>query len=68
MVCGPEVARIVMELEENSVLKQTRKTEYRHHNKTVGFQKYFKTHADCLVTEIKKYLVTHSLSMMKNVN
>ena len=25
MVCGPEVARILMEFEKNSVLKQTRK-------------------------------------------
>ena len=53
MVCGPEDARIVMEFEENSVLKQTRKTEYRHHEETVAFQKRFKTHVDCLVSEIK---------------
>ena len=55
MVCGPEVARIVMEFEENSVLKQTRKTEYKHHEEIVAFQKRFKTHVDCLVSEIKKF-------------
>ena len=55
MVCGPEVARIVMEFEENSVLKQTRKTEYKHHEETVAFQNRFKTHVDCLVSEIKKF-------------
>ena len=60
IVCGPEVARIVMEFEENSVLKQTRKTEYRHHEETVAFQKRFKTHGDCLVSEIKN-LVTRLL-------
>ena len=54
MVCGPEVARTVMEFEENFVLKQTRKTEYRHYEETVAFQKHFKTFVDCLVTEIKK--------------
>ena len=54
MVCGPEVARIVMEFEKNSVLKQTRKIEYRHHEETVAYQKRFKTHANCHVTEIKK--------------
>ena len=55
MVFGPEVARIVLEFEENSVLKQTRKTEYRHHEETVAFQKCFKIHVDCLVIEIKKF-------------
>ena len=55
MVCGPEVARIVKELEENSVSKQTRKTEYRNHEETVAFQKRFKTHMDSLVSETKKF-------------
>ena len=36
MVCGPEAARIVMQFEETSVLKQTRKTEYRHHEETAA--------------------------------
>ena len=30
MFCGPAIARNAMGFEENSVLKQTRKTEYRH--------------------------------------
>ena len=55
MVCGPEAARILLEFEENSVLKWTRKTEYRHHDETVAFQKRFKTHVDRLVTEINKF-------------
>ena len=55
VVCRPEVARIVMKFEENSVLKQTRKTEYKHHEEIVAFQKRFKTHVDCLVSEIKKF-------------
>ena len=55
MVCGPEVATIVMEFEENSVLKQTRKTKYMNREETVAFQKRFKTHVDCLVSETKKF-------------
>ena len=54
MVCGPEVLRIIIEFEWNSVLKQHRKIKYSHHEKTVAFQKSFKTHVGCLVTEIKK--------------
>ena len=55
MLCGPEAARILLEFEENSVLKWTRKTEYRPRDETVAFQKRFKTHADCLVTETNKF-------------
>ena len=55
MACGPEVARTLVEFKESSVLKQFRKTEYRHYEETEAFQKRFKTRVDCLVTEINKF-------------
>ena len=49
MICGPEVSRIAMRFE---VLKQIRKTEYKHHKETVVLQKCFKTRMDCLIMEV----------------
>ena len=51
MVCGPEVARVVMEFEQNSALKNTRKSEYRHHEQTAAFQKGFQNDLENLNTE-----------------
>ena len=54
MVCGPEVARVVREFQQNPVLRQTIKTEYSHKEDRVAFQKRFKTHGGCFATVIKK--------------
>ena len=59
MVCGAEVAKIVMEFEKNSVLKQTRITGYRHYEEAVLFQKRFKTHVDCLITSNRNWQPVH---------
>ena len=54
MVCGPEVASIVKEFEENSALRRTERSDFRHHEQTAFFQKRFKDHVDKLCTEFKK--------------
>ena len=54
-VLCPEVARIVMEFEENSFKVKKKTTKYSVWNEeTIAFQKHFKTHEDCLLTNIKK--------------
>jgi len=54
MVCGPGVARIVREFEENSALRGTQKSDFRHHEQTAFFQKRFKDHVDKLCSEFNK--------------
>ena len=53
-VCGPEIARMVREYEDASVLRNVDSNDFRHHEETPGFQKRFKDHYRSLVEEFEK--------------
>ena len=54
MVSGREVARMVREFEEVSVLRKNDPLQFRHHEDTPAFQKRFKEHYQKFVAEFEK--------------
>ena len=54
MVCGPEVARVVSDFEESSVLRQEDPNIFRHHDQTKGLQRKFCDHVNSLTNEFEK--------------
>ena len=46
IVCGPEVAPIFKEFEQNSALRRTEKSYFRYHEETAFFKKCFKDHVE----------------------
>jgi len=53
-ICGPEIARMVREFEDASVLRNVDSKDFRHHEETPGFQKRFKDHYQSLIEEFEK--------------
>ena len=54
MVCGPEVAHVVVEFELLSILRKEETTDYRHHEQTPAFQKWFLNYVNSITDKFSK--------------
>ena len=53
-ICSPEVARLVTEFENGTVLKENEHSEFHQHEDSPSFQEKFKKHVSCLAMELEQ--------------
>ena len=53
-ICSPEVARLVTEFENGTVLKENQHSEFHHHEVSPSFQEKFKKHVSGLAMELEQ--------------
>ena len=53
-ICSPEVARVVSEFEDITVLKGNEHSEFHYHEDSKAFQEKFAKHAALLTTEFNQ--------------
>ena len=53
-ICSPEVARLAMEFENGTVLKENEHSEFHHHEDSPSFQEKSKKHVSGLAMELKQ--------------
>ena len=68
-ICSPEVARLAMEFENGTVLKENEHSEFHHHEDSPSFQEKFKKHVSGLAMELKQlcnsFIVDESVELFQ---
>ena len=54
-ICSPEVARLVTEFENGTVLKENEHSEFHHHEDSPSFQENFKKYMSGLAMELEQF-------------
>ena len=66
MVCGPEIAKAVNEFEQGTVFsKEQNSSDFRRHEETNSFQKWFCVHVHQLTEQFRKWEI-HSRLKARN--